>query len=73
MNLLPNEEGFIQRIVSTLFPPQLPGRIKDLAVSAEYHNRLARTGVEHKPGFAFGRVLEPAREKRVIALPGRVV
>jgi hypothetical protein len=72
MNLLPSEEGFIQRIVSTLFPPKLP-KIKDLSASAEYHQRLQRTGVEHKPGLAFGRVFEPAREKRVIALPGRVV
>ena len=45
MNLLPSEEGFVQRIVSTLFPPKLPGRIKELAVSAEYHNRLATDGV----------------------------
>jgi hypothetical protein len=72
MNLLLSEEGFIQRIVSTLFPPKLPGRIKNLALSAEYHERLSRNGEEVRRGLWHGRVFEPAREKRVIALPGRV-
>jgi hypothetical protein len=71
MNLLPSNEGFMQRIVSVLFPVKLPERIKGLALSAEYHERLSRTGVDHKPGFAFGRVVEPAREKRVFLMPGR--
>ena len=50
MNLLPSEEGFIQRIFSTLFPPKMPGRIKDLALSAGYHHRTNRTGEEIRRG-----------------------
>ena len=73
MNLLPSEEGFIQRIFSTLFPPKMPGRIKDLALSAGYHHRTNRTGEEIRRGLWCGRIEGPAREKRVIALPGRVV
>jgi len=69
MNPLLNSEGLVQRIASILFPPKL-GAL-DGESSKEYLNRMSRTGVQHAPGVAVGRVHGPAREKRVLLMPGR--
>jgi hypothetical protein len=70
MNLLPHsEESLIQRVASILFPPKLTGTVG--LSTAEYHERMSRTGMDHVPGMAVGRVYQGAREKRVILLSGR--
>lgn len=60
------------KILEWLFPPQL-GRVKDLTYTKEYLYRVGRNGVENHPHMAVGVVQEPAKYKRIIELPGRVI
>jgi hypothetical protein len=71
MELLPNEENLLERVLSVLFPVELGSM--DLNHTAEYQERIGRKGIENKPGIAFGRVVGSAQEKRVFHLSGRTV
>ena len=65
------EDNVFERILSTLFPPEL-GSVPHES-SVDYHYRISRKGVENMPGYAHGRVVGGAQLKRVFHLPGRTV
>lgn len=71
---LPQPEGFFQRIASVLFPPKLP-TIKDLSYTADYVERMNRTGYERRSGcvLAGAWIESGAKEREVFLLGPRTV
>jgi hypothetical protein len=67
------EENFFERILSILFPPEIPRlRLGDSwRETVGYVTRMSRRGVENHPHMAAGVVKEPAKFKRVILLGPR--
>lgn len=68
-------EGFVQRILSTLFPPQIEHLHpqNDLPIVAEHIARTSRKGVERARGctLAGAWVESKAKEKNVFHMPAR--
>jgi len=67
------EESFIERVLSNLFPPKWPALHpkNDLSGSLEYQGRKSRTGVDHSPLMAVGRVVGEAQPRRVLLMGPR--
>ena len=66
-------ESFFERVLSNLFPPEWPvlHRKNDLPESLEYHGRKSRTGMDHSPLLAVGRVVGVAQPRRVLLMGPR--
>ena len=68
--------GIFKSALEILFPPKLPTmHSRDWAISAEYYTRMGRTPkATHVVGGAATVIhVGTAQEKRIFALPGRVV
>jgi len=65
------KENVLQKIVSKLFPPELPG-ILDTS-HFEYYDRMARKSIDNPSGYTAFRLTGPAKEKRVIRLGPRTI